>query len=130
MTYHGSSANAFVRFSLVISIPSHLLSFTFLTVSANCAIRICHIFLRSRPLTSSLQIEGRDEDEEDDEGEDIFLPDSIPWLGYSFPFSLDVNHGVSDMLRGELLSCLPEPTEAKELSDIYFQHAAWMFVIL
>lgn len=73
-----------------------------------------------------LKNEDDDEEEEEEEEVDDSLPDYVPWLSYSFPFSPNVTH-VAQSIRMHILNCLPEPSEAKRLSDFYFQHAAWMY---
>lgn len=61
------------------------------------------------------------EEEEDDD----YALEHIPWLSFSFPFAPNVNH-VSQLLRAEIQASMPEAREAEELAASYFQYAAWM----
>jgi len=78
------------------------------------------------PARSLVQNEENGDHKEDDDVDDS-LPDSIPWLSHSFPFGPNIRE-VAWSIRARILACLPEVSQAKELSEFYFQHAAWMFV--
>ena len=54
-------------------------------------------------------------------------PSDIPWLSHAFPFSAPV--GVTaENVRQMVMSKLPPVEVARMLQDIYFRHAAWMYV--
>lgn len=48
-------------------------------------------------------------------------------MSYAFPFSPPINKTLEDV-RQSIMNRLPQQPEAKELSDLYFRHAAWMHV--
>lgn len=50
-------------------------------------------------------------------------------MSYAFPFSPPINKTLEDV-RQSIMNRLPGQSEAKELSDLYFRHAAWMHVLL
>ena len=50
-------------------------------------------------------------------------------MSYAFPFSPPLNKTLEDV-RQSIMNRLPRQPEAKELSDLYFRHAAWMHVLL
>ena len=55
------------------------------------------------------------------------LPTEIPWLSHSFPFYAAVSETAAGM-RAAILAGLPDPARARELVELYYRHAAWMFV--
>lgn len=72
---------------------------------------------------------------QNEEGEDAALenpqaiiPTTLPWLSYTFPMGEFPAETLSDM-RLHLASYLPDAIEARRLVDLYFKHAAWMYVI-
>lgn len=56
------------------------------------------------------------------------MPTTLPWLSYTFPIGETVLESVPSV-RSHLASCLPDAMEARRLGDLYFKHAAWMYVI-
>ncbi|KAJ3753480.1 hypothetical protein EV360DRAFT_97010 [Lentinula raphanica] len=72
--------------------------------------------------------QGSDE-EEKPPGSDLTIPSSIPsdvpWLSLTFPFTpTPMNR---DAVRNNIISLLPDRSSAQQLSQQYFQHAAWMY---
>lgn len=55
------------------------------------------------------------------------LPTDIPWLSHTFPFYTAV-HETAGGIRSAVLAALPDIDKARRLTDIYFKHAAWMYV--
>ena len=55
------------------------------------------------------------------------LPTEIPWLSHSFPLYAAVSETAAG-IRSAVLAALPDPTRARELVEIYYKHAAWMYV--
>lgn len=51
----------------------------------------------------------------------------MPWLAYAFPFTSTVAKS-AELLRGSIMSHLPRMSTAQRLCEIYYRHAAWMFV--
>ncbi|EEB94951.1 hypothetical protein MPER_06158, partial [Moniliophthora perniciosa FA553] len=50
----------------------------------------------------------------------------VPWLAYAFPFTSSANKS-AEGLRGSILSLLPKLSAARNLCNIYYRHAAWMY---
>ena len=57
------------------------------------------------------------------------MPTDLSWLSYGFPFATPPTRTVENV-RNAILSKLPGKSAAKIICDIYFRHAAWMFVPL
>ncbi|EJD07477.1 uncharacterized protein FOMMEDRAFT_75316 [Fomitiporia mediterranea MF3/22] len=57
----------------------------------------------------------------------LALPVDIPWLSHAFPFSPSLNQAAADDLRSTLLAALPDAPTARELADLYFANASWMY---
>ena len=51
----------------------------------------------------------------------------MSWLSHAFPFAPSLNQEAAEGLRATLLAALPDAPTARELSDIYFANAAWMY---
>ncbi|KAA1468740.1 hypothetical protein DENSPDRAFT_834151 [Dentipellis sp. KUC8613] len=71
-----------------------------------------------------LKNEAGSSDEDEVASPEVPLPTDIPWLAHAFPFNTTRS---SDSIRGSLLGLLPNASKARQLADIYFQHAAWMY---
>ncbi|KAI0716023.1 hypothetical protein C8T65DRAFT_642581 [Cerioporus squamosus] len=68
--------------------------------------------------------EAGSDDEED--GPQIQLPTDIPWLSHTFPFSTAINETAAG-IRSSVLASLPDHAKARELVNLYYKHAAWMY---
>ena len=55
------------------------------------------------------------------------MPTDLSWLSYGFPFATPPTRTVENV-RNAILSKLPGKSAAKIICDIYFRHAAWMYV--
>ncbi|TFK91717.1 hypothetical protein K466DRAFT_541117 [Polyporus arcularius HHB13444] len=71
-----------------------------------------------------LQNEAGSDDEED--SPQIQLPTDIPWLSHTFPFSTAVTETAAG-IRNSVLASLPDHAKARELVNLYYKHAAWMY---
>ena len=56
------------------------------------------------------------------------LPTDIPWLSHTFPFYTAVNETAAG-IRSSVLASLPDHAKARELVNLYYKHAAWMYVM-
>ncbi|TCD68404.1 hypothetical protein EIP91_010805 [Steccherinum ochraceum] len=68
--------------------------------------------------------EGGDDDAEEPQ---VPLPTDLPWLHQAFPLSVTSPEAVTD-LRASLVSYLPELQTTRRIAEIYYRHAAWMYV--
>ncbi|KAG6810865.1 hypothetical protein H0H92_010021 [Tricholoma furcatifolium] len=76
-----------------------------------------------------LQNEAGYEETEDPSFHDSPQPTDIPWLNYAFPFTPPAIK-TAETLRVSIVEFLPRPAAAaRKICDIYYRHAAWMFVI-
>ncbi|KAI0741469.1 hypothetical protein C8Q80DRAFT_1109932 [Daedaleopsis nitida] len=64
--------------------------------------------------------------DEEEESPQLQLPTDIPWLSHTFPFYTAVNEAAAG-IRNSVLSSLPDHAKARQLVDIYYKHAAWMY---
>ncbi|KAI0793976.1 hypothetical protein C8Q74DRAFT_1194559 [Fomes fomentarius] len=71
-----------------------------------------------------LQNEAGSDDEED--SPQMQLPTDIPWLSHTFPFYTAVSE-TAEGIRNSVLNSLPDHAKARELVEIYYKHAAWMY---
>jgi hypothetical protein len=55
------------------------------------------------------------------------MPLDVAWLNQAFPFSSPVSKTGED-LREAIIGLLPPVVVARKLCNIYFRHAAWMWV--
>ncbi|KAH9935867.1 uncharacterized protein BXZ73DRAFT_45273 [Epithele typhae] len=64
--------------------------------------------------------------EEEDDSPQMQLPTEIPWLSHSFPFYAAVSE-TAPGIRTSVLGALPDHARARELVNLYYKHAAWMY---
>ncbi|KDQ61627.1 hypothetical protein JAAARDRAFT_31102 [Jaapia argillacea MUCL 33604] len=65
--------------------------------------------------------------EEDSESPGLQLPTDIPWLSYTFPWGPSLSQSTEDV-REVVYRLLPDPPRAQKLVDLYYRHAAWMYM--
>ncbi|OCH93710.1 hypothetical protein OBBRIDRAFT_790061 [Obba rivulosa] len=70
--------------------------------------------------------EGADDDVESPQ---VTLPTDIPWLSHTFPFASSVDETAA-VVRGQIVQLLPDVEKARQLAEIYYKHAAWMYTPL
>ncbi|PPQ65877.1 hypothetical protein CVT24_011208 [Panaeolus cyanescens] len=73
--------------------------------------------------------EGSDENEDPPTMTDaeVMGPSDPAWYTFSFPFAEPIPQ-TALTLRDTIMTALPDPTSARRLADLYYQHAAWMYV--
>jgi hypothetical protein len=57
------------------------------------------------------------------------MPTDLSWLSYNFPFATPPARSL-ETIRSAIMSKFPNKTTAKFICDIYYRHAAWMYVPL
>ena len=57
------------------------------------------------------------------------MPTDLSWLSYGFPFVTPPTRTVEN-IRSAIMNKLPSKSAARIICDIYFRHAAWMYVPL
>lgn len=60
---------------------------------------------------------------------EVMGPSDPAWYAFSFPFAEPIPQ-TALTLRDTIMSELPDPPSARRLADLYYQHAAWMYVFL
>lgn len=55
------------------------------------------------------------------------VPTDLSWLSYGFPFATPPAR-TAENIRNTIMSKLPGKSTAKVICDIYYRHAAWMYI--
>ncbi|TFK51695.1 hypothetical protein OE88DRAFT_1460474 [Heliocybe sulcata] len=73
-------------------------------------------------------LQNEEETEEDEEATTptVPLPADVHWLSSIFPFAMHFGQHPAEV-RQSILSLLPSPDRAQQLSALYYKHAAWMY---
>jgi len=56
------------------------------------------------------------------------MPADVLWLNYAFPFTSTLSK-TADGVRGSIIGLLPGSSHARKFCEIYYRHAAWMYVM-
>ncbi|EMD39039.1 hypothetical protein CERSUDRAFT_133798 [Gelatoporia subvermispora B] len=115
--------------SLSITESGHTKFFGTTANSWYLLLQVCLHLLAANTESGLTQRQNEDGGDDDVESPQVTFPAELPWLNHTFPFASTVDETAVGV-RQQIIQLLPDAAKARQLAEIYYKHAAWMYTPL